>query len=680
MKTFLILFEILFLILMTAPNAKAVIVDADRAEFAIKNLLGGKNPGFESGTAGWTASGGSLARTTSGSNFMGIGKATGTWDSNSGGQTLTSPSYTVTNGTAGVPGIAMCKVMVASGTATTTMNAWNGSANLGASVNVPTSTVAQYIEVPFVFGAAGSTVAIQFTSVASNEPLISIDDCGIYPSDGMTLHQINQAQFIGSAKIAGTSSCSWSRTNTSIGAFSTTAACPGPTVISNPGPGVIQTTDADLPRFTVNSLPPGTYRVKITFSATGATSGQIECYAINDGTTTSPNFCGISQASSRLGLTTAEAVFTYTNTANITYELFGASQSGAVGVDVSNGPPAEDVSFEIYRFPSSSQLAATISQLPASWTGYHDQTCAWTNTTTASAWTSPSADASCGFVEVMNNNFGTVASTGSKTPGITWTPQKTGRYSVCVSGSLSDGVSSTGIFARLNDGSGTMLDQWNGNGSSVTNTQSGFKLCGIVNATSITAQTAIIQILRATASAGTENLGTGSQGTSSLFWQIFALDQAFPMPQLFAPASYIWLDGGNGLGGSTSGETNVRNFTTVRASSGQDITYTARTTTNGDKFTVNTTGVYSMCVSDTDATLGKRICITKNGTSLSSSCGSTANGETLTMSQVPVANIQVNPCITLPLNNQDILRVQHETGGTPATTATEVKLFMSRVQ
>lgn len=136
------------------------------------------NPGFEETTTGWTASGGTLSTASSGSNFQGIGLLSGTWDSSSASQTLTGTAYTIGNGLAGTNGLMRCKVMTPSGTATHTFGTWDGT-TLSNTITVPSSTTAQYVEIAFPFGAAGTTIAPRFTSVASNEPLISIDDCYI---------------------------------------------------------------------------------------------------------------------------------------------------------------------------------------------------------------------------------------------------------------------------------------------------------------------------------------------------------------------------------------------------------------------------------------------------------------------------------------------------------------------
>ncbi len=67
-------------------------------------------------------------------------------------------------------------------------------------------------------------------------------------------------------------------------------------------------------------------------------------------------------------------------------------------------------------------------------------------------------------------------------------------------------------------------------------------------------------------------------------------------PPASAPAAEVYYDGGGNLGGSVSGEVRVLCFTNARiANGGSDITYTARTTTAGDKFTINTAGSYTIC-------------------------------------------------------------------------------------
>lgn len=147
------------------------------------NTVGGNfanlitNGDFSNGTTGWTSSGGTFTTVTSGGNFMGVGTANATWDSSAAAQTLTSPAYTIGSGYAGTNGLWRCKVQNPTA-ATITMGRWDGT-TLTDAIAIDPGTTAKYVEIADSFGAAATTTAIRFTSVASNEPLISIADCYI---------------------------------------------------------------------------------------------------------------------------------------------------------------------------------------------------------------------------------------------------------------------------------------------------------------------------------------------------------------------------------------------------------------------------------------------------------------------------------------------------------------------
>lgn len=88
-------------------------------------------------------------------------------------------------------------------------------------------------------------------------------------------------------------------------------------------------------------------------------------------------------------------------------------------------------------------------------------------------------------------------------------------------------------------------------------------------------------------------------------------------------ASEIIMDGGNGNGGSSSGETRVRNFVNTRKSVGSCIVYTARTTTAGDKFTIQSGCDDRYCIfyNDKDSAGAFSFGITVNGSALDTSLG-----------------------------------------------------------
>lgn len=132
-----------------------------------------KNPSFEAATysASWTASGGTLAAATSTNIFFG---KSATWDASSASQTLTSDAITVPEGFKGNNCEASIYIKVPSGTATHTLSAFDGTNTL-ASASVINSVYFTKNTVTFPCPTSG-TIALRITSVASDEPLIALDE------------------------------------------------------------------------------------------------------------------------------------------------------------------------------------------------------------------------------------------------------------------------------------------------------------------------------------------------------------------------------------------------------------------------------------------------------------------------------------------------------------------------
>ncbi len=495
--------------------------DQEKTYFNWVNLL--KNPGFELGRSNWS---GTTTNYSVSSSSTGAGEGTAwlLWNATAAAQTLSSEDWTIISGYYGQNGVASCLIKASSGTPTHTLEVYDGTNIVATQTIVTNTTTWTRNTLNFIFPSSG-TVRLRFQSQA-DEPEIAIDDCKLGRARGFNITDVSQARFIASGYFATTASCTFTRTNTALGAMADTD-CPGPTVEVNPGPEIMQTTDANAPIVTVNGLGPGIYQACFIGGNVIATSAQLAAVAINDGTTTAGQVTANN-------LTTATApfkvcgTFTYTSPGNKSFELYASSAANAFNIDITGSN--QRLYFYLIKYPSSAETAYNPGQMPASWSGYHASDCAWTNTTTASAWQNPGDDASCTFTQINNNNFGTVASTGTKTPGITWTPNRAGRYMVCVTGSIKETVNAISVFARLIDASVNILDEINGD--STTGGRYPFKMCGIVVATSTAAQTANIQILRGTASAGTQTIDHSTTATSSLMWQIFSLDQAFPAPLL----------------------------------------------------------------------------------------------------------------------------------------------------
>jgi hypothetical protein len=190
-------------------------------------------------------------------------------------------------------------------------------------------------QIPFVTGATSQGISIN-SDGNSITGTIYVDESYVGVSN--ILNSSSEAKLAGEAYFAGTTGCNWTRTSTTVGAFGTVAACPGPTIVRQ-SLGAWQTTDSDLPRVTVNNLPAGTYKAKFmvrTFLVTSGNSG----FAINDGTTTcEPQYGQTGGIGQYTGLM-IECTFNYTSAGNRVFELYAGSTANTITVssDTSASP------------------------------------------------------------------------------------------------------------------------------------------------------------------------------------------------------------------------------------------------------------------------------------------------------------------------------------------------------
>src|SRR3990167_5970845 len=319
--------------------------------FQSKNLL--KNPGWENGKDGkWTASAGTYTVTSTAAD-IGSGARAGSWDAAADEDTLTSNSHTITgeNGYMSRNGVASVLMKCDTGTCTHTLDVYDGT-NIIATTNLTSVTTGfTRTSLSFVIPSSG-TIALRIKAEA-NEPLAFFDDAYLGLAEGFNLANLSQAEFAGSAYIAGTANCTAiTRTNTALGAFTADADCPGPTVEFQ-NLGSWQTTDADLPKFTVNSLPPGKYMAIATFQGAGS-GAVIHNYIISDGTTTSG--LGVGAVATTGAQVTLIGHFNYSSTANRTFEIYGSAVSGTVTIPNDN-TGNDRITFALYKFPSVQETA-----------------------------------------------------------------------------------------------------------------------------------------------------------------------------------------------------------------------------------------------------------------------------------------------------------------------------------
>lgn len=510
---FLINFILSFLLI--SQPVFATLNEVDKSSGVHRNIL--NNPGFELGKTYWTASGGTFALVNSGSNLL-FGTNSATWDSSATSQTLTATAVTIPKGSYGKNGMAYCSVQTPSGTATHKIQVYDGTNVLSEKVITSNTSPVKDI-LNFIIPSTGS-ISLRYISVASNEPLIVLDDCFLgEASDVGTIN--DQASLVASGYFDTTASCaSWTRANAALGAFAADTDCPGPTIGLNPGPGTLQTTDVDLPKFTINSLPPGNYKITWIFGIllNGAANN---VYATNDGTTTVQ---GGSNASNTNGSVTVISTFNYTTTANRTFELYAASPTNTITLDISTN--LRRVMFFVERFPSTTSTFYSADVLANSWSGYHDNTCSWARTNTA--YGDPTADASCVLVERTNQNFGTVSTSGSVLPAITFTPKRAGRYYVKASLKMAGGTLASHMDFRLWDGTTVVAEEQED--TAVATDIESVTLSGNYVAASTAPVTLSIQDK---ASSGSVTIAAnGATNASAIEWTVIAIDQALPAPVL----------------------------------------------------------------------------------------------------------------------------------------------------
>ena len=147
------------------------------------NLL--TNGHFEVDVSGWTLSDGTNTFTRDTVNPLAPSAGDGYWDGSTlSGDTLTSPSYTVTASTKSRRAIAGCALMGFGGSIPSgALRAWDGTAALGADVDISglSSTGYKYYITSFTVPASG-TVAIQLEGGGVSHD-IYVDDCFIVVSD-----------------------------------------------------------------------------------------------------------------------------------------------------------------------------------------------------------------------------------------------------------------------------------------------------------------------------------------------------------------------------------------------------------------------------------------------------------------------------------------------------------------
>lgn len=188
----------LFLLLATASAFAATKTNLYGTQVvgteSFENLL--TNPSWEQNANNWTASGGSYARTTTAAQIS-RGNAAASWDSSGASQTLVSTAVSIPDGMKGRDAVGYCDIKAASGTATHTLQAYDGTNVLFSKTITSDSSYFRKTEVNFVMPTSGN-IQLRLVSVAADEVAIYVDNC--YLGLATNIGEVSQAKVIVNAR------------------------------------------------------------------------------------------------------------------------------------------------------------------------------------------------------------------------------------------------------------------------------------------------------------------------------------------------------------------------------------------------------------------------------------------------------------------------------------------------
>lgn len=506
----------IIVLLLFGNIAYGALTEADKAFINGRNML--LNPGFEQSKAKWTASGGTFTTTTTAAN-VGTGNAAGSWDSSGSSQTLTATAVTIPSGMYGRNAVATCNIKTATGTATHLIQAYDGT-NIVASTTITSVTTYVRTSLNFVAPSSGS-LSLRLVSVASDEPIIYIDNCYLGPADGFNVSTISQAVLYGTLRYAGAASCQWTRTaNATYGNFTADTDCAAATVT-----GFASAPGTKIPAIVFSSLPAGEYEIIATggFMNNGSTN---TCnFRFHDGTTgTAGNIIFgsgseiVPTISGRLSYTSAQG--------STTINIQASGGNGNQACDIYNANASmDDLEIKVYKFPSTSEQSYAPELLANSWSGYHATDCSWARTNTA--YGDPATDGSCTLTERTNQNFGTVSGSNDL-PKITFTPKRAGKYEVCLKIQATVSANTESAAIQLTDGTTQVFETGVNTDAGSGGTYQHTTACGQYLALSTTSVTLKLQTKSAT---GAVTIGNTAY-TNSIEWSIKQIDQHVPYPAI----------------------------------------------------------------------------------------------------------------------------------------------------
>ncbi len=303
------------------------------------NLL--SDPGFEitgSLSSYWTATGGTLAEVTSGSNLL-IGGGSATYQATASSQSMQSSLYAIPNGLKG----ANCSA---------SMLYLGADTNYFFTVSNGSSTIASQ-QLTAVSSPTPLTLTFQCpTSGSLQIEIVSIASGAIMALDQMFLGQNTNISSISQASLwaASTVNCGsgWTATGSSSGAFS-------PQTCTYANQGNAQTPSTGVPGMLISSLPPAHYVLEYTGYVTA--TGNSNQFTVGNG---SSNYTLLNGDSDQATVYTTGT--TYFPTVRVAFDVATGLSNQTVQMMYSIGASGtvsfgNEGTFKLYRYPNQSQMA-----------------------------------------------------------------------------------------------------------------------------------------------------------------------------------------------------------------------------------------------------------------------------------------------------------------------------------
>lgn len=400
------------------------------------------NPGCENGTStpdNWTASGGSLTRTTSASAVL-YETASCAWDASASAQTLKTANAAVPNileGRSCVAAIVYKADSIASGDYTLRAELDDGT-DLTAELSLtPTSGSPKPAFVSF-FCPTDDSINLVLESKVANPPEIVVDQTHL----GSNINEIlagDPSELVAQAYFASTASCEWTRTNTALGAFPTDTDCPAITVDVSSPIASINAADTDLPQIVFTSLPAGTYSVMAQFTAE-ATQATTQGFALHDGTSYGGKVVNSPAAVGEYNAVSLTGTFVHTGGAK-TFAIH--CRAAALACKIRNADTESRTTFIVTRINSGTSTSKVVLETQG-WNINANIGGANANLSTGSVATqteinntglnmilnpgSANAQISCTSTEIAS---GLTCSSGAEQIGVSFFPPYPGTYQVC---------------------------------------------------------------------------------------------------------------------------------------------------------------------------------------------------------------------------------------------------------